>query len=62
LRQVTVNERQQQRRDVVAVGIGIGQDDDFPVAELRQVEAPAEPAAERRHQIRELFVLEHLGQ
>ena len=62
LRQVAIEEREQQRRDVVAVGIGVGQDDDAAVAQPRQVEALAHPAAERGDQIRELLVLEHLGE
>ncbi|MGC4082644.1 MAG: hypothetical protein QM736_11165 [Vicinamibacterales bacterium] len=32
LRQVAIDEREQQRRDVVAVGVGIREDDDLPVA------------------------------
>ena len=62
LRQVAVDERQQQRRDVVAVGIGVGEDDDLAVAQPREVEVLAEAAAERGHQIGQLLVLEHLRQ
>ena len=47
LRQVTVDEREQQRRDVVAVRVGVGEDDDLAVAELVELEVLAEAAAER---------------
>src|SRR5439155_25862847 len=60
LRQMTIDKCEEQRRDVVAVGIGVGEDDDLPVAQLRQIEVLAEAAAERRHEIRELLVLEDL--
>ena len=59
-RHVPVHERQQQRRDVVAVGVGVGEDDDAAVAEPRQVEVLADAAAERGDQVRELLVLEDL--
>ena len=48
LRQVAVDERQQQRRDVIAVGVGVGEDDDLAVAQLRQLEVLAEAAADAR--------------
>ena len=51
---------EQQRRDVMPVRIGVGQDDDAAVAQAREVEALADAAAERGHQIRQLLVLEHL--
>ena len=57
---VAVDERQQQRRDVMAVGVGVGEDDDLAVAQPRRVEVLAEPAAERGDQVRQLLVLEHL--
>ena len=60
LRQMAVDERQQQRRDVVAVGVGVRQDDDLAVAQPRELEVLAEAAAERGDQIRQLLVLEHL--
>ena len=60
LRQVPVDERQQQRGDVVTVGVGIGEDDDAAVAQPCEVEVLAEPAAERGHEVRQLLVLEHL--
>src|SRR4029453_8781757 len=56
------DERQQQRRDVVAVRVGVGQDDDAAVAQTRQIEVLPEAATERNDQVRELFVLEHLRQ
>ena len=62
LRQVAIDERQQQRRDVVAVRVGVGEDDDLAVAQARQVEALAHPAAERGDEVGELLVLEHLGE
>ena len=61
-RHVPVDERQQQRRDVVAVGVGVGEDDDPAVAQPREIEVLAQPAAERRDEVRQLLVLEHLGQ
>src|SRR4051812_27060409 len=62
LRQVPVDERQQQRGDVVAVGVGVRQDDDLAVAQLLEIEVVPEAAADRGHEIRQLLVLEHLGE
>ena len=45
---------------MVAVGVGVRQDDDAAVAQPRQVEALADAAAERGDQVGELLVLEHL--
>ena len=59
LRNVAIDERQEQRRDVITVRVRIGQDDQLPVAQPREVEVLAETAPERRDQIRQLFVLEH---
>ena len=53
---------EQERGDVVAVRVGVGEDDDLAVAQLRQLEVLAEAAADRGHQIGQLLVLEHLGQ
>ena len=36
LRQVPVDEGEQQRRDVIAVGVGVGEDDDLAVAQPRR--------------------------
>ena len=44
----------------MAVRVGVGEDDDAAVAQLRQLEALADAAAERGHEIRQLLVLEHL--
>ena len=60
--QVPVEEREEQGGDVVAVGVGVGEDDDAVVAEPREVERLAEAAAEGGHEVRELLVLEHLGE
>ena len=60
LRQMPIYKRQQERRDVIAVRVGVGQDDQLAVAQLAQIEVLAEAAAERRHEIRQLFVFEHL--
>ena len=62
LRQVAVEEREQQRGDVVTVGVGVGQDDDLAVAQPGDVEALAHAAAERGDEIGKLLVLEHLRQ
>ena len=45
----------------MAVRVGIGEDDDLAVAQAREIEALADAAAERGHQIRQLLVLEHLA-
>ena len=45
--QVAVEERQQQRGDVVAVGVGVHQQEDLAVAQLADVELVADAAAER---------------
>ena len=62
LRQVSVEEGQEERRDVVAVRVGVGEDDDLAVAKPAQVEVVSQPAAEGRDQIGELLVFEHLRQ
>src|SRR5437867_10034443 len=60
LRKVTVDEREQQRRDVMTVGVRVGEDDDPAVAQTREVEVLPKPASERRDEIRQLLVLQHL--
>src|SRR6185503_16389049 len=60
LRHVAVDERHQERRDVVAVRVGVREDDDASVPQAVYLEALADAAAERRHEIRQLFVLQHL--
>src|SRR5512145_1589763 len=62
LRQMTIQKRQQERRDVVPVGIGIRKNDDFAVPQLCRVEALAHSASERGDQIGQLFILEHACQ
>src|SRR5207244_2056716 len=59
---VPVEEGEQQRRDVVTVGVGVGQQHHPLVAHPRQIEIRADAAAQRRYQIGQLLVLEHLGQ
>ena len=61
LRQVPVEKSEQQRRDVVTVGIRVGEQDHLPVAHPGQVEGPADTAAERGDEVGELLVLQHLG-
>src|SRR5215813_10438500 len=60
--EMAIDEREQQRGDVMAVGIGVREDDDAAVAKPREIEAFSETAAEGGDEIRELLVLEHLGQ
>ena len=61
LREVAVEERQQQRADVRAVDVGVGHDDDAVVAQLREVVVFAcRCRAERRDQERDLLRREHL--
>ena len=62
LRQMPVDEGQEQRGDVVAVRVGIREDDDLSVAQLGQLEGLAEPASERRHEVRQFLVFEDLRQ
>ena len=52
-------EREQQRADVAAVDIGVGQDADLVVAPLLDVELLADAGADRRDQRLDLEVLEH---
>src|SRR5262245_30013919 len=60
--QVAIDEGEEERRDVMTVGIGVGQDDDAAIAKPREIEILAETAAECGDEIRQLLVLEHLGQ
>ena len=57
LAQVAVEERQQQRRDVMAVAVGIDQEEDLAVAQLVLVEVVADAAAERGDDVLELALL-----
>src|SRR5262249_23014636 len=60
-RQLSVEERQQQRPDVRAVDVGVGHDDDAVVAELLDVEVlRAHTAAKRRDHRLDLVAAEHL--
>jgi hypothetical protein len=45
----------EQRRDVVTVGVGVGEDDDLAVAQPGKLEVLAKAAAKRRHEIEALF-------
>ncbi len=47
-RHLPVEERDQQRADVAAVDVGVGQDDHAPVAHLRDVEVGTDAAADGR--------------
>jgi len=57
---VAVEEGEQQRSDVVAVGVGVHQQDDFVIAQQAQVEVLAQSAPQRLHHVREFFVGLHL--
>ena len=61
LGQEAVEEGEQQGRDVIAVGVGVSQDDDAVIAQPADVERLADAAAERRDDVGQLLVLEHLG-
>src|ERR1039457_631298 len=58
--QVPPEEREEKRRDVVAVRVGVHQQKDLPVAELAEVEVRADAAPERRDDVRELAVARDL--
>ena len=62
LRQMPIDERQQQGGDVVAVRVGIGQQDDLAVAQPGQVEVLAQAASQRGDEVRQLLVFQDLGQ
>src|SRR5512143_4257896 len=51
LRHVPPEEREEKRRDVVAVRVRVHEEEDLPVAELREVEVRADAAAERRDDV-----------
>ena len=59
--QEAVEEGEKQRRDVIAVGVGVGHDDDAVISELADIECLADAAAEGGDDIGQLLVLEHLG-
>ena len=59
--QVAVEEGQQQRGDVVAVAVGVGQEDDLAVAEPGRVVLVVHAAAEGADDVGQLLVVEHLG-
>ena len=60
LRKVPVEEGQQQRRDVVTVGVRVGQDDNLPVPKPPEIKVLTHAASERGDEIGKLLVLEHL--
>ena len=51
-----IEEGDQQRGDVAAVGVGVGHDDDAAVAQVLVAIARAHADAERLHQVREFLV------
>ena len=53
-------ERQQQRADVRAVDVGVGEDDHLVVADLREVEVVGDAGTDRHDQRLDLGVLQHL--
>ena len=58
---MAVEEGQQQRGDVVAVAVGVGQEDDLAVAEPAGVVLVVHAAAEGADEVGQLLVVEHLG-
>ena len=60
LRHVAEEERQQQRGDVVAVGVGVHEQNDFAVAQAGDVELLAGAGADGRDQVGQLGVGQHL--
>src|SRR5262245_19078868 len=60
LRHVPEDEREQQRRDVMTVRIGVRENDHLAVPESREIEVLARATAERRYEIRKLLVFEYL--
>src|SRR5439155_26789768 len=60
LRKVAIDKREEQGCDVVAVGIGIRQDNQLSVPKPRELEVLAQTAAEGGDEIRQFLVLEHL--
>ena len=60
LRELPVEEREQQRADVGAVDVGVRHDDDLVVAELLDVEVVADSAADGGDERLHFLVLEHL--
>ena len=59
--EVAVEEGQQERGDVVAVAVGVGQEDDLAVAEPGRVVLVVHPAAQGADDVGQLLVVEHLG-
>src|SRR5207244_3847910 len=58
---VAVEERQQQGCDVMAVAIGVGQEDDFAVAQAGGVVLVVQTAAQGADDVGQLLVVEDLG-
>ena len=56
LRHVAEEEGQQQRRDVVAVGVGVHEQDDLAVAQAVEVELLAGAGADGGHQVVQFLV------
>ena len=61
LRHVAEEERQHQRRDVMAVGVGVHEQDDLAVAQTAEVELLAGAGADGRDQVGQLRVGQHLA-
>ena len=55
-------ESQHQRRDVMSVGVGVHEQDDFAVAQTGQVEAFAGAGADGGDQVGQFLIGEDLGQ
>src|SRR5579884_200250 len=62
LAHVAEEEGEKQRPDVRAIHVGVGHDNDAPVAQFLEIEAVADAGAERRDQIFDLVVGEDLVQ
>src|SRR5690606_12033881 len=61
LRHLLVEERDQQRRDMRAVDVGVGHDDDALVAQVLVPVLGARTDAERQYEVRKELVLRELG-
>src|SRR5262249_3061686 len=57
---VSEEERQEKCRDMIAVGVGVHQQDDFAVAQSGQIELLARPGSDRGHEVGQLNIGKHL--
>src|SRR5262249_1410044 len=61
LGQLAIEEGEQERADVMPVGVGIHQQADLPIAQLGGVEVFTRAAAQGRHEVAQLLVRQHLA-